>query len=207
MLRSVRDLQNRPLVDPSGERRGLVKDLYFDDQTWSIRYFVVVPSTRLAGQKQVLLTPEQLLLDDQNDVLRLTIAASEFSKLPLANSVQPVCKQYESISLSSPGSQNFRRHAAAADPFLRSARVVSNYGIFVGSEFVGTLSDLLYDDGNWAIRHLAAEQVADGRTVRFHIVPEAVKRFTWATQRVVLHKLQPVTLEPQVATVVDEAAA
>lgn len=180
-----------------GSRCGLVKDVYFDDQNWTIRFVVVALDLRRFGNRQVLLTPEQFEPDFEAGSLHLFIPSSEITDLPLIGTVMPVCMQYATMSLGSPGAS--KRTLAGADPYLRSAKAVLKYRIVASSEFAGNLGDLVFDDQRWAIRYLTLDQIIERRRVRFHILPQSVERFTWATQRMILRDLNPVELasEPQ----------
>jgi hypothetical protein len=174
---------------------GRVKDLYFDDQSWAIKHVVIALDPRQFGPKQVLLTPGQIMaLDDEFGSLQLFVPASEVTSLPLASTVLPVCKQYASIALASPGASLSGRALLNPDPHLRSSKIVTSYRIDAGGELGGTLQDLIFDDGPWEIRYLAVEQIIERRKLLFHILPQSVERFTWATQRVLLRDLQPVEL-------------
>jgi hypothetical protein len=82
-----------------------------------------------------------------------------------------------------------------ADPHLRSARATLTYQVNAADNSVGGLADLIFDDASWQIRYLAVERVQQGKKLRFHILPQSVERFTWATQRVILRHLQPVQLD------------
>ena len=182
-----------------GSQCGRIKDVYFDDSTWKATHLVLSIEPRHFGQKQVLLKPEMVdsISDDGTIALRLRL--DEIEKLPLASSVLPVCKQYASFAFSSPGARLFARGVVGSDPHLRSARAVSNYRINVAGESGGTLADLMFDDESWEIRYLSVEQIIERRKVAFHVLPQSVERFIWATQRVFLRELQPVRLDSDFA--------
>jgi sporulation protein YlmC with PRC-barrel domain len=196
VLRSVRELEKCKVAGAEGGHCGRIKDVYFDDSTWAITHLVLSVEPWQIGQKQVLVTPEQVsLVSFETGVIQLELGGDEVGNLPLANSVLPVCKQYASFALSSPGARMFARGLVGSDPHLRSAKAVMNYRINTGSDFGGTLADLIFDDESWALRYLAVEQIIERKKLRFHILPQSVERFTWATQRVFLRELQPVRLE------------
>ena len=74
-----------------------------------------------------------------------------------------------------------------------------NYRIDVAGESGGVLGDFLFDDETWTIRYLRAEQLIERKKLQFHLLPQSVERFTWATERLILRELQPVALELQAA--------
>jgi len=195
VLRPVRDLDKSRVIATDGVSCGRIKDIYFDDQSWAIKYLVLALEPRQFGHKQVLLTPEQIMLRPSLALpLQLNLASAELESLPFAGSVLPVCQQYASIAFASPGAALFLRNLSSADPHLRSARVVAHYRINLAGEYAGNLADFLFDDEAWEIRYLAVEQILDGKKIHFHLLPHSVERFTWSTERIVLRHLQPVKL-------------
>lgn len=196
MLRSVREFEKFRVTDSEGVHCGRIKDVYFDDVTWSISHLVLSLEPRHFGHKQVLISPSKLSFGWVGQgILNLTLTVAEAESLPLASSVLPVCKQYASFALASPGARLFARGVVGADPHLRSARAVANYRLNVAGEFAGTLADFIFDDESWTIRYLGVEQIVERKKLLFHLLPQSVERFTWATQRVVLRNLQPVHLD------------
>ena len=177
---------------------GRIKDIFFDDSTWSITHLVLSIEPRQFGRKQVLLSPEALQkISPETGMIQLNVGASEVETLPLASSVLTVCKQYASFALASPGARYLKKGVLEADPRLRSARSVTGHQVNAAKHAAGTLVDLIFDDVSWQVRYLAVEQLIDGRKIRFHLLPQSVERFTWSTQRVLLRYLQPVRLESE----------
>jgi hypothetical protein len=202
VLRSVKELERFKLLTGNGQSVGRIKDIYFDDLSWFIQHIVVGLDPRQYGHKQVLLTPAALEnFRDEDETVLLNVDLKDVLHAPAATSVLPVCKQYASLALGSPGASSLARGLASSDPHLRSTRAVAHYRISVNGEFAGTLADLLFDPITFQIRYLGVEQIIDRRKTQFHIQAAAVERFTWATQRVHLKYLQPVLLESDVAPV------
>jgi sporulation protein YlmC with PRC-barrel domain len=188
VLRPVRDLEKLRVVASDGVACGRVKDIYFDDHAWTIKHVVLGLEPRRFARKQVLLRPDQIQFNGIAALLK--VSSVQILALPLASSVLPVCRQYASMALGSPRANDL----VQSDPYLRSARAVAQYQLNESGEFAGTLSDFLFDDESWEIRFLAIEQVIEQKKLRFHVLPQSVERFTWATQRVLLRNLQPVEL-------------
>lgn len=196
VLRSVRELEKFKVTGVEGTHCGRIKDVYFDDASWKISHLTLSIEPRQFGQKQVLVTPEQVeCIWEEEGIISLGLKSVEIEDLPLASSVLPVCKQYAAFAYTSPGARLFASGVVGADPHLRSARAVTNYRINVAGEFGGTLADFIFDDRSWEIRYLGVEQIIERKKMRFHVVPQSVERFTWATQRVFLRNLMPVQLE------------
>jgi hypothetical protein len=94
MLRSVKNLTGFTIAAVDGEI-GKVKDIYFDDLTWKVRYFVVETGNWLTGRK-VLLSPVALHpvdMDGKNFPTSLTKAQVKSS--PDIDTDKPVSAQEE----------------------------------------------------------------------------------------------------------------
>src|ERR1035441_6768283 len=74
---------------------GRVKDLYFDDKNWVVRYVVADTGLWLFG-RLVLLSPHAFgRLDERTDVLRVNLTRAQIEKSPDIDSRMPVSRQYE----------------------------------------------------------------------------------------------------------------
>ena len=94
MLQSIKQLYGVKLSASDGEI-GHVKDFYFDDQNWAIRYLVVDTGSWLPG-RQVLLSPHSLgRLDQGEKVLRVNLTRKQIENCPSIESHKPVSRQYE----------------------------------------------------------------------------------------------------------------
>ena len=196
MLRSVRELIKCKAIDAEGRHCGRIKDIYFDDASWRVAHLILSIEPRQFGQKQVLVAPHQLrAITEADGLIQVNLTAGQIEDLNLAGSVLPVCRQYASLAYGFPGARILSRGTAVSDPHLRSAKAVTNYHITASGEFAGTLADFIFDDTAWQIRYLGVEQSIERKKMLFHILPQSVERFTWATQRILLRELQPVGLD------------
>lgn len=94
MLRSINQLYGHKLGASDGEI-GHVKDFYFDDQNWGIRYLVADTGSWLPG-RQVLLSPYSLgRLEPADKILRVNLTRKQIEASPAIDSHQPVSRQYE----------------------------------------------------------------------------------------------------------------
>lgn len=94
MLRSIKQLYGHSLGVSDGEI-GRVKDFYFDDQNWAIRYLVADTGTWLA-KRQVLLSPYSLGRLDQNEkILHVNLLRKQIEASPSIDLHKPVSRQYE----------------------------------------------------------------------------------------------------------------
>jgi len=94
MLRSVKSLEGFAIGATDGPF-GNVKDFYFDDQAWVVRYLVVDTSTWLGGRK-VLVSPYSIGQPGWDAaVLPATITKEQIKNSPSIDSDEPVSRQFE----------------------------------------------------------------------------------------------------------------
>src|SRR5580765_7595151 len=93
MLRSVKQLIGDKLGASDGEI-GHVKDFYFDDQSWAVRYLVADTGSWLPG-RQVLISPHSLRLDQAAKVLRVNLTREQIERSPAIEQHKPVSRRYE----------------------------------------------------------------------------------------------------------------
>jgi len=94
MLRSAKEMQGYVVNATDGEI-GNVKDFYFDDEKWVIRYLVVETGGWLSSRK-VLVSPIAVGTPDwQQKLLPVSISREQVKKSPDIDTDQPVSRQHE----------------------------------------------------------------------------------------------------------------
>ena len=94
MLRSMKDLEDYAIRATDGVV-GLVKDCYFDDQAWAIRYLVVDTGTWLSSRK-VLISPIAIGQPNWAErVLPVAITKEQVKNSPDIDTEKPVSRQHE----------------------------------------------------------------------------------------------------------------
>ncbi len=94
MLRSTEDLEHFTIGATDGQI-GHLKDLYFDDDAWVIRYFVVDTGTWLTS-RDVLISPISVQgADGQDKKLSVDITTEQVRNSPNIDTEQPVSRQNE----------------------------------------------------------------------------------------------------------------
>jgi len=94
MLRNLKDLENYKISATDGEI-GQVKDFYFDDDAWVVRYFVVETGTWLTSRK-VLISPISVQTPDWLErTLPVSITKEQVRNSPDFDSDKPVSRQNE----------------------------------------------------------------------------------------------------------------
>jgi hypothetical protein len=183
MLRSVKQLYGDQLGASDGEI-GRVKDFYFDDQNWVVRYLVADTGTWLSG-RQVLISPHALgRLDQAGKVLRVNLTRKQIEDSPSIESHKPVSRQYEeeyyryfgwpyywegaglwgmsgfpilelpAKPLPSESAPVIGPQLERADAHLRSTQAVSGYHLRTSDRIIGHVCGFMMDDQSWAIGQL-----------------------------------------------------
>ncbi|MEI6391501.1 MAG: PRC-barrel domain-containing protein [Verrucomicrobiota bacterium] len=183
MLKSIKQLYGDKLGASDGEI-GRVKDLYFDDQNWAVRYVVADTGSWLPG-RQVLISPHAFgSLDQAGKLLHVSLTRKQIEDSPSIESHKPVSRRYEEeyhryygwpfywqgdglwgLSgfpiLELPAAPLPNRPATAIDPqsesadvHLRSAQAVNGYHLQATDGTIGHVCDFMMDPQRWAIRQL-----------------------------------------------------
>ena len=175
---------------------GRIKDVYFNDRTWTITHLLLRIGANRVAQQEVLAGSDQVArICAQEGAVHFRLNSGSFTELPPSSSMLPVCKQYAALALGSRGARLIGDQFKSLNPNVRTAKAVIGYSIQANGQCCGRLEDLIFDEKSFEIRYLAIGQLVAGKKLRFHIVPQSVERFTWATQRVVLRELQAVCLD------------
>ncbi|WP_420473724.1 PRC-barrel domain-containing protein [Noviherbaspirillum sp. ST9] len=94
LLHSTDGLQGFSIIAKDGEL-GSVKDVYFDDQEWTVRYLVVDTGGWLTGRK-VLLSPHAVTgADWRNHSLAVNLTREQVQNSPSIETAKPVVRQHE----------------------------------------------------------------------------------------------------------------
>jgi hypothetical protein len=186
MLRSIKQLYGNKLGASDGEI-GHVKDFYFDDRSWAVRYLVADTGSWLPG-RQVLLSPYSLgRLDQAEKTLRVNLTRKQIENSPSIDSHKPVSRQYEeeyhryygwpyywegsglwglsgfpilelpAVSLPFGSAAAIGPQPEHADAHLRSTQAVNGYHLRTGEGIIGHVCDFMMDATNWAIVQLAVK--------------------------------------------------
>ena len=183
MLRSLKQLYGDKLGASDGEV-GHVKDFYFEDQHWAVRYVVADTGVWLPG-RQVLLSPQAFgSLHQAGKLLRVNLTRKQIEDSPAIESHKPVSRQYEEdyyryygwpfywrgdalwglggvpiLELPPKSPPGDPAHAGGAQPeradaHLRSTQAVGGYHLQASDGMTGHVCDYMMDAESWAIREL-----------------------------------------------------
>ena len=98
MLKTVGQLTGSTLTASDGEI-GQIKEAYFDDHTWTIRYLVVDTGTWLSG-REVLISPYSVRQPLNADHVDVALTRQQVENSPVIDTHQPVSRRHEQEYLS-----------------------------------------------------------------------------------------------------------
>lgn len=209
MLYRAKTLLNYKLDSLDGDI-GKVRDFYFDDKYWAVRYLVADTGNYLTG-RQVLISPYNLIaVNKEKEHISIDLTKMEIEGSPSLNSDKPVSQQFEQEYYgyydwptywtgpfmwgSSPNimrDPEKRKDPASADqqwnPHLRSTKDISGHHVQATDGEIGHVKDFLIDDEAWAIRYLMVDTQNwwPGKTVL--ISPQWVESVSWNQSKVMVN--------------------
>jgi len=186
MLRRIGELYGYRLGASDGDI-GHVKDFYFDDRNWAIRYVVADTGSWLPS-RQVLISPHPLgpVLHVEK-VLRVDLTRKQIEQSPSIDSHKPVSRQYEEEYYRYYGWPYYWRGDALwgmsgfpilelppeplsigstaaisphqqSDLHLRSTQAIHGYDVRAGRDkSIGHVCDFIMDSQRWWIRQLVVK--------------------------------------------------
>ena len=186
MLRSIKQLYGDELRAEDGEI-GQIKDFYFDDHKWAVRYVVVDTGSWLSG-RLVLISPHVFTNFDVDGVSRrVKLTKKQIESSPALASHKPVSRQYEEeyyryygwptywdggglwgmspvpiVERTTDPRSPAQFHAETSplpgvDSHLRSTQALNGYHIQTKEGALGHVIDFIVDHETWAICHLVVE--------------------------------------------------
>ncbi|MEO6992945.1 MAG: PRC-barrel domain-containing protein [Lacunisphaera sp.] len=162
---------------------GHVKDFYFDDKAWVVRYLVADTGSWLSG-KQVLLAPPTFgHFNQEEKALSINLTRERIENSPSIERHKPVSRRYEieyyryygwlpywnpaamdglgGYPVDPPPSKNQlsaqHLHPHREDKHLRSTLAVTGYAIHATDGEIGSVSGFMVDDKSWAVRDLVVD--------------------------------------------------
>lgn len=182
MLQNIKELYGDKLAASDGNI-GHVKDFYFDDKRWVIRYLVVDTGNWLSD-RQVLISPHAFgSWDRDKKILAIKLTRKQIEDSPPIDSHRPVSRQSEHDYYQhygwpaywegggmwgiagfpvddpspTPKIRTHHGHNQRDDLHLRSTNALTRYEICATDGAIGTLRSFMVDDKSWAISELVVE--------------------------------------------------
>jgi uncharacterized protein YrrD len=206
MFNKAKILHGYKLESLDGEI-GSVKDFYFDDRHWTIRYLVADTGNWLTG-RQVLISPYALVdagITAHHIAINLTKKQIEDS--PAMENDVPVSRQYEATYYEYYGWPTYwggplmwgsypypvrdrtlwnapTQNKKSWNPHLRSIHDVSGHNIQAADGEIGHVADFIIDDDTWAIRYLIVDTQNWWPGKKVLISPKWIERVSWSESKV-----------------------
>ncbi len=206
MLFKASSLNGYKLSSLDGEI-GKVKEFYFDDRHWAIRYLVADTGSWLSGNR-VLLTPyvlDAVIKVEEQITVKLTKKQIENS--PPLTSDKPVSQQFEEAYYGyyqlpvywggpymwgfypdierDPGKRKELTQAEEKwDHHLRSTLEVGSYYIHAADGEIGHIEDFIIDDSTWAIRYLIINTGNWWMGKKVLVSPRWIERVSWKESKI-----------------------
>jgi len=205
MLINGKTLNGYKLNGLDGEL-GKVKEFYFDDKYWTIRYLVANTGGWLTG-RQVLISPYSLVaVDKEAEQIDIDLTKKQIEGSPLLESDKPVSQQFE---ISYYGYYGVPMYWAGAkmwgyypyivrdrkkwrepspdekvwDPHLRSTYSVSGYNIQANDGEIGHIEDFIIDDETWAIQYLVIDTKNWWLGKKVLVSPRSIDHVIWSESK------------------------
>jgi uncharacterized protein YrrD len=213
MLRSVKAFEGYQVQAIDGDV-GTVRDFYFDDEHWAIRYLVVDTGAFFSGRR-VLVSPVSFgHADWSTRQFSLALTREMVKNSPPIDLDKPVSRQYEqeyfryygwayywgfdrggiwggeaypNILGSRAWSDHRHPDKEGGDPHLRSVREVTGYFIQGTDGEIGHVDDFIVDDESWAVRYLVIDTRNWWLDKKVLVAPHWAERISWAENNVYLN--------------------
>ena len=189
---------------------GKVKDFYFEDDSWIIRYCIVDTGDWLPGKK-VLISVQSLISPDwENEILETNLSLGQIKSSPDIETDVPVSRQQElklykhfpwriywGPGMGSKGSlmpltesvkaalaNDSEFHKVEPNPHLRSSDKLIGYGIQALDGDAGKLTDFVVDTDRWEVDYLIVD-VGSWLSAEKVLLPvNCVNGINWATSTI-----------------------
>jgi uncharacterized protein YrrD len=190
---------------------GKVKDFYFDDRAWAIRY-LVADTDKWAVGRQILIPPNALIAVNRDDeYISIDLTRKQIEDSPPLRTDKPVSRQFEEAYYGFFGwpiywgfeeerakDEERARRRNRGDRDLRSANAVRGYHIHASDGQVGHVDDFIIDDETWAIRYLIVDTKDWLPGKKVLISPRWIERISWKQKQVfIAHSRDAIQQAPE----------
>jgi hypothetical protein len=210
MLRSMKDMEDYTIGAIDGII-GRVRDFYFDDEAWVIRYLVV--ATGEGTPRNVLISPISIGQPNWSEkILPASLTRAQVQNSPDIDTDKPVSSQHEMGYLGYYGYGNYwgggglwgagfypdilqaglqdgasqaalHRHD---DTHLRSGNAIMRYYVHASDGDIGHVQGLIVDEKSWAIRYIIVNTSNWWLGHEVLIAPEWIEDIDWAESKILV---------------------
>jgi len=212
MLNKAKTLKGYKLNSLDGEI-GKVKEFYFDDRHWTIRYLVADTGNWLL-ERQVLISPYALAnVNKEEQYIAIDLTKKQIEDSPSVDSDKPVSRQFEeayygyygwpmywggpymwgsypNIERDPKKWRKYTQNEKTWDPHLSSTYDVSGHDIQAIDGEIGHVEDFIIDDETWAIRYLIIDTQNWWPGKKVLVSPQWIERVSWDESKVFVNLLR-----------------
>jgi hypothetical protein len=212
MLRNAKDLHGFTIRATDGEF-GTVEQVYFDDDTWAVRYLIVETGDWLVG-RVVLISPISVVQTDwRAQRLNVALTKKQVANSPDINTHRPVSRQHEAAYNQYYGYPSYwgapfpegpgdfaagsliptaaaveamaaRTPAESTDSHLRSTEAVTGFHMDAVDGEIGHVDGFVMDDAAWAIRYIEVATRNWWPGKKVLVSPAWIERMKWEDSKV-----------------------
>jgi len=206
MLEKIQTLKGYQLSSLDGEL-GSVKEFYFDDQHWTIRYLVAETGHWLSG-RQVLISPYALTgVNTEKKTLSVQLTKKQIEDSPSLATDQPVSRHFEEnyfdyyqypaywAGAYSWGVYPFFiqdrqlrtkpvRRVPVWDYHLRSSQDVTGHHVEALDGEIGHVADFILDVDTWTLRYLVIDTTNWWPGKKVLVSPHWIENINWGLSKV-----------------------
>ena len=212
MLNKAKTLNNYTLSSLDGEI-GNVKEFYFDDHYWTVRYLIADTGNWLAD-RQVLISPHALIaVNKEEQYITINLTKKQIEDSPSLDNDKPVSRQFEeayygcyqwpmywlgsymresdAVNRCDHEKRNESTQGEKTwDPHLRSTYEVNGYKIQAADGEIGHIEDFIIDDETWVIRYLIISTRNWWPGKKVLVSPQWIERVSWDEKTVFVDLLR-----------------
>lgn len=206
MLTKAKTLEGYQLDSRDGPI-GKVKEFYFDDRHWTIRYLVAETGNWLVS-RQVLISPYAVTtVSGKEKIIATDLTRGQIEASPPLETHKPVSRQFEQayyghygypIYWGGPFSWGAYPHVERNreqwappekvkkhwDPHLYSTSAVCGHHVQALDGELGHVWDFIIDDETWAIRYLIVDTHNWWSGKKVLVSPQWIERVSWGERKV-----------------------
>lgn len=215
MLHSLKSLDGFVIAAQDGTL-GRVKDIYFDDLHWTVRYLEVDTGGWMGGRRVLIPPPAVIAVDWDSREVSVRLTRRQVEDSPGIDTAVPVARQHEAALFNYYGypyywtgpfiwgytalptldmqtarppvqlQDDAQDDQPAGDPHLRSKDEVVGYAIQAVDDSFGSVDDLLIDESSWTIRLIVVDTRSWLPGGEVLVSPSRVRQVSWEEKSVML---------------------
>jgi sporulation protein YlmC with PRC-barrel domain len=206
--RRVRDFARSTIYGNDG-RLGTVRELYFDDHNWTVRYLLIKSGGWLMGREVHIATSAIADIDDENASMRINLQRKQIEQSPTIDQANSISRQYEETYYNhfqwhpywQPDTPEWGNPIHFLDDetmiinkpllpeplkqsHLRSSAEVIGYEMHAKDGAIGHLDDLIVHDDDWVIRYVQVDTRNRWTGKKMLVPTDRIHQIDWANRSV-----------------------